>query len=183
MTEYNLGVIYDLLEESFDQAGIDVLAFKLFPDLRRNLSNRADRSSKIQKIIDYAGRYGRIPDLLAYVQQENPTQYQKYLEKFGPDSRPPSPTPLATPSTALADETNSRLFLWAILGTLVVVVGTALVMRFILEIQNGWWFVLVLGIEFPFILVIIGKLTGQNFLTWLKTLFTVSRKEDADVRK
>ncbi len=107
-------------------------------------------------------------------------------------NRPPPPPPVApttppdaapTPDTGVTPEPDDKdkenptppmmdkgLLVLTVVVTLAVLVVVALVLRYILEVQSVGSLVLLLVILLPFILVIVGKLTGQDFLAWLRDL-------------
>lgn len=65
---------------------------------------------------------------------------------------------------------DKGLLVLTVAVTLAVLVVVALVLRYILEVQSVGSLVLLLAILLPFILVIVGKLAGQDFLAWLRDL-------------
>ena len=209
---YDLRAINNLLGDAFNSGGIDTLAFDLFQPVYRDFGPGMNRAQKIEAVVLYAEQNGRIPDLLAYVQQKNPYQYNRYAAQF--QSAPQSeshtspgtpattnvtteqfattpqastsarsvasqespatvPQPAATPASNAqrpASENDSRLLMSAVIAVLAIMVVSAAVLRYILNVTEVSNLILLLLIELPFVLVIIGKLTGQDFLNWLSKL-------------
>ncbi|MCP4429158.1 MAG: hypothetical protein GY803_32125, partial [Chloroflexi bacterium] len=54
--------------------------------------------------------------------------------------------------------------------TLVILVVTAWVLTGLLEVQSVGSLLLLLAVAFPFVLVLVGKLAGQDFVGWLGNL-------------
>ena len=79
-----LATIRELLATAFNSGEIDTLAFDLFQSVYRDFSPGMMRSAKIQGIVQHASDNGRIPDLLFYVEKENPYQYASYAAELGP---------------------------------------------------------------------------------------------------
>ena len=91
----------------------------------------------------------------------------------------PSPDRIEPPASAAApilsqangEEMNIKLLLVATVVTLIVLVVAAWVLTSLLEIKSVGSLMLILVIAFPFILVLVGKLTGTDFVAWLGSLF------------
>ncbi|HRQ40638.1 MAG TPA: hypothetical protein PLD25_22205 [Chloroflexota bacterium] len=99
------------------------------------------------------------------------------------ENRPPTPPPHTPPDATPTPEPDEKdkenqtppimdkgLLVLTGAVTLAVLAGVALVLRYILEVQSVGSLVLLLAILLPFILVIVGRLAGQDFLAWLQDL-------------
>jgi hypothetical protein len=84
------------------------------------------------------------------------------------DSAPTTTKPEGTQSTA--NQVSITLLLVATAVTVVILVVAAWVLTSLLEVKSVGNLVLVLAILFPFILVLVGKLAGQDFVGWLGNL-------------
>ena len=82
MTQYNLAAIRELLAAAFSSGEIDTLAFDLFQEVYRNFTSGMINSAKINMIVSHASEKGRIPPLLAYVEKNNPYQYQRFAPQL-----------------------------------------------------------------------------------------------------
>lgn len=82
MSEYNLPIIRELLGEAFSSGEITTLAFDLFYDVYQNFPSTMTRADKIQMVVQKAQASGRIPQLLAYVQEKNGYQYGRFADKL-----------------------------------------------------------------------------------------------------
>jgi hypothetical protein len=82
MSDYNLHTIRELLGEAFSSGEITTLAFDLFHDVYQNFSASMTRADKIQMVVEKAQASGKIPQLLAYVQEKNPYQYGRYANQL-----------------------------------------------------------------------------------------------------
>lgn len=88
---YNLAAIRKLLTDAFSSGNIQTLAFDLFPEVYDDFATGMTKSQMVEAVLIYAERNGRLPHLLAYVQKENPYQYNRYapqLEGVSPARQP-----------------------------------------------------------------------------------------------
>lgn len=88
---YNLAAIRKLLNDAFSSGEIQTLAFDLFADVYDNFASGVTKSQMIQAIVLYADKNGRLPDLLAYVEKENPYQYKRYASQLEIAAPPAAP--------------------------------------------------------------------------------------------
>lgn len=100
----------------------------------------------------------------APLQTTNPTPPPKIKD----DS--PSNTPEMEGIKPPSGEVNIKLLLVATGVTLIILVVTAWVLASLLEIKSVGSLLLVLAVAFPFVLVLVGKLAGQDFIGWLGNL-------------
>lgn len=115
---YNLTAVRKLLRASFSSDEINVLAFDLFPDLAIDLPDSMTRSEKIKHILNYAKTRGAVPEIVAYVQRENPFQYQHFAAQLeapptsttadGTKPQPDVPTPASSVSDNSEREEDIR---------------------------------------------------------------------------
>lgn len=96
MPAYDLAQIRQLLAAAFSSGEINTLAFDLFYDLHGDFSAGMSKSDRIRRIVEEAERNGRIPHLLAYVQEHTPYQYNR----FAPHLIREEPAPTATAKRA-----------------------------------------------------------------------------------
>ncbi|MAU02188.1 MAG: hypothetical protein CL608_34050 [Anaerolineaceae bacterium] len=82
MPVYNLAKIREMLTAAFNIGEIDTLAFDLFPKLQGDFSSGMSKSDRIKQIVREAEQHGRMPDVLAFVQKENPYQYGRFAPHF-----------------------------------------------------------------------------------------------------
>ncbi|MCP4424481.1 MAG: hypothetical protein GY803_08325, partial [Chloroflexi bacterium] len=78
----------------------------------------------------------------------------------------PEPPPPAEPAATQppSNEPNIQLLLVATGATLVILVVMAWVLTVLLEVQSVGSFLLLLAVAFPFLLVLVSKLAGQDFV-------------------
>ena len=96
-----------------------------------------------------------------------PTNPEPPPPEARPDEAPPAEPAANQPPS---NEPNIQLLLVAAGVTLVILVVTAWVLTRLLEVQSVGSLVLLLAIAFPFVLVLVGKLAGQDFVGWLGNL-------------
>lgn len=82
--EYDLAAVRRLLSDAFNAGEISTLAFDLFPAVYQTFAPGMDREQMIQRIVQHAGQQGKVPELLNYVQKENPYQYGRYADQLKP---------------------------------------------------------------------------------------------------
>ena len=80
--DYNLETIRRLLDESFDAEEISSLAYDRFHAVYAEFTAATSKSRMISAIITNANKNGRVPDLLDYVQENNPYYYREYADKL-----------------------------------------------------------------------------------------------------
>lgn len=88
----------------------------------------------------------------------------------GTEEPPDSTTEKSTPNQTEREDVNIILLLVATGVTLIVLVVAAWVLTTLLEIKSVGSLILILAVAFPFILVLVGKLAGQDFIAWLGDL-------------
>jgi hypothetical protein len=93
---YNLQAVRRLLTAAFSADEIAALALDLFYPVYDDFASGMSKGDRVLRIVDYAARHGRIPDLLAYVEKQNPRQYGRFAPEL-------APIPLAEPPGRQAD--------------------------------------------------------------------------------
>ena len=81
-TTYNRQALHELLSAAFNNSDLSTLAFIVLPDVRNEFSEAMTSRAKIEMILDGALRHGRVPDLLVYIERENPYQYQRFAPRL-----------------------------------------------------------------------------------------------------
>jgi hypothetical protein len=79
---YNLATIRQLLTDAFNSEEIITLAFTRFHDVHNNFAPGMSKGKMIEMVVDHAHRHNHLPDLLAYVQNANPAQYNRYADQL-----------------------------------------------------------------------------------------------------
>jgi hypothetical protein len=77
-TEYDLSVVRQLLMAAYLMGELDTMAFDLFRDLHGDMNPMLDKSKKVEAIVSYAERRGRVEELLAYTRRHNSEQYERF---------------------------------------------------------------------------------------------------------
>ncbi|MEM7114221.1 MAG: hypothetical protein AAF614_17435 [Chloroflexota bacterium] len=95
-TEYNLAAIRQLLKNAFSDVEINAFAFDHFPKVYENFGSGMGRLHKIQLLLEYCKRQGKLGELLAHVQQHNPYQYSNYLAAIASANGGDAPSSPAT---------------------------------------------------------------------------------------
>jgi hypothetical protein len=83
------------------------------------------------------------------------------------------PDPVVKPPESGAGQpgvVDMKLLLVAMVVALLILAVSAAVLRYVLEITNIGALVVILVILLPFVLVVAGRLTGQDFIGWLGSL-------------
>jgi hypothetical protein len=80
--QYNRQTIRQLVEAASNADGIENLAFDLFEEVYEQFSPEMTRSTRVRKIVDHAEKSGRIPDLLEYLKEHNPLQYNNFVSRL-----------------------------------------------------------------------------------------------------
>ena len=93
-TNYNLAAVRELLTAAFTIGEINNPAFDLFRAVYDDFSGGMSKSERIRLVVDAAVRHGRLPDLLAYVEKENPYQYGRFAPNLISPESPQMNNPL-----------------------------------------------------------------------------------------
>ncbi|MDA0244038.1 MAG: hypothetical protein OT477_11525 [Chloroflexi bacterium] len=80
---YNRQALHELLTAAFDNEDLSTLAFIVLPDVHNDFSPAMTSRTKIEMIVKEALRHGRVPDMLAYIEQKNPYQFQQFAPRLG----------------------------------------------------------------------------------------------------
>ena len=95
--EYNRQAIRELILAALTADQINDLALDLFPTIYQDFAEGMGTNQRVRAIVDYAGKNGRFPDLLEYIQQRNPEKHNEFASKLFTQTAPSQPTPAATP--------------------------------------------------------------------------------------
>lgn len=93
--------IRKFIVERFSDGELENLCFDYFPAVYQDFADSMTKGRKVQLLLDYCQRRGRLPDLLATLERERP---QVYKEKF--PSTPFVETPIIKPTIPI--ERNPR---------------------------------------------------------------------------
>ncbi len=78
MESYDFAAIRRMLEEAFNDDEFQQFCFDYFPKVKNKFTSGQTFGARVIELVDYAGRYGRIEDLLMAVKKENPYQYTRF---------------------------------------------------------------------------------------------------------
>ncbi|TAG06569.1 MAG: hypothetical protein EAZ44_02050 [Cytophagia bacterium] len=72
-------VLFDLLDEAFDDDGIQTFCFKYFSVVSNNFSGGHNKTQKIITLITHSKNHLQIDFLLEKIKKERPAMYQKHI--------------------------------------------------------------------------------------------------------
>jgi formylglycine-generating enzyme len=101
---YETAKLRRFIQQHFDPDDLDSLLFDYFPTVREEITPGMTKSQQVKLLLDYCQRHGRMPDLLAALQRERPTE-------FDPDDfvkNQPAPVDFPMPVARLPAERNPR---------------------------------------------------------------------------
>ncbi|MCA9964159.1 MAG: hypothetical protein KC423_07950 [Anaerolineales bacterium] len=85
MPAYDLAVVREMLSQAFSIGEINTLAFDLFSNLYNDFAGSLSKSDRIEQIVMQAQRTDRVSELVNYVKDRNPHQYQRYANSLFQD--------------------------------------------------------------------------------------------------
>lgn len=76
LRSYHLAAVTKLLVTALDGTQLDTFAMCYFTEVYDDFANGQGKTQRATMLVDYAKRHHRIDELLAYLRDENPAQYQ-----------------------------------------------------------------------------------------------------------
>ncbi|MCP4428060.1 MAG: hypothetical protein GY803_26540 [Chloroflexi bacterium] len=120
MMNYDTKNLRNFLRQRFDDSELSQFCFDHFLEVYQDFSDTWSKSDKIQRLLEYCLAHGRIPDLLAALEQERPSVF--------PDYFPPPPS-TKKQSVAKKQGRLENVPVWAWAGGVIL----ALVFLFVLS--------------------------------------------------
>lgn len=71
-----------MINAAFDASGVCSLAFAVFHEIYDEIKAIPGKEERIEYLINYANKRGKIEDILRYVENENPYQYKSFESKL-----------------------------------------------------------------------------------------------------
>ena len=85
-TGWNTAVVRDLLSAAFSDEELVTFCFDCFPAVYQDLGSGMGKGQKVQRLLDYCLRRGRMEEMLARVRTCNPAQYARFATQLGDDA-------------------------------------------------------------------------------------------------
>lgn len=81
-TEYNTDAIREMVLAALSAEEIDQLIFDHFREVNDRLSDSMTQSQRVQELLSYLTRTGRIHEIIDHVERINPFQYKRFQENL-----------------------------------------------------------------------------------------------------